>query len=228
MDCPILVQLIDDELRWREAELALIKAQLRREMQNASHFPASYRIFVAITYAHFEGFTKVIFAQALDDVARCGALPSACTEDVQVALFSAQARKAIQLLSNVDLVRNIKSGSSFIDSLVFPPGESVLEISNLGVVNLWGLLQKLGIDRAKFSSFRKYVGRLVDLRHSCAHGERLTFDSSKTNSELAADVFELQSEIVTLMHAVALEIIDIVERDAFVVSGVPTAISPAA
>lgn len=220
MYSPLLVQLIDDELRWRETELALLKAKLRNDIGDPYHFPVSYRSFVAITYAHFEGFTKVIFAQALDDIARCGAPPSACVEEIQVALFSAQARKAIYGLSNVDLLSSIRSGASFIDGLGFPPGEHVLDISNLSVANLWILLQKLGIDRSKFTSFKKYVGRLVDLRHSCAHGERLTFDSSKTNFELASDMFELQSEIIILMHAVALEVLEVVERDAFVASTV--------
>jgi hypothetical protein len=48
----------------------------------------------------------------------------------------------------------------------------------------------------------------VTLRHECAHGERLTFDSSKKPTELADDIFKVQTEIITLMHLLATEIVD--------------------
>jgi hypothetical protein len=211
-----LSRLIDDELRWREAELSLLKAQLLRDIVDARHFAVTYRSFVALTYAHYEAFTKNIISQAVSDIGVCGVKPSQCVERVQVGLFSQSLRKQIQALSNLDLIKELVKPLSIIDSISFPTGKEVLEISNMNVSNFLSTIGLLSIDIDSFIDFKLYIGRLVDLRHRCAHGERLTFDSSKTNKDLAEELFEIQARILLLMHALALAVIDSFEKKRFI------------
>jgi hypothetical protein len=51
----LLVRTIDEELRWREAEMALAKIQLLRALGDRIAFRFSYRCFASMTYADFEG-----------------------------------------------------------------------------------------------------------------------------------------------------------------------------
>ncbi|OKO80119.1 hypothetical protein AC628_10015 [Bradyrhizobium sp. NAS96.2] len=53
------------------------------------------------------------------------------------------------------------------------------------------------------------------MRHDCAHGEALTLDRTKTEGELAEDLFVLQSRIIVLMHAVAVDVIDHISASSF-------------
>ena len=217
MTSAILEKLIDSELSWRENELALLKAQLLRDMRNASHFPVSYRSFITITYAHYEGFTKVVMAQAISDISQHGAAPSGCAESVQIALFSGALRKKIAKLSNTDLFQAMAQAHGVLDSIPFPTGEDAMEISNMNFSNFSDIVQCIGIDSSRFAGFRRHIGRLVDLRHRCAHGERLSFDSSKTYSDLAGDAFDLQSQMILLMHALALEVLNAFDGATFLI-----------
>ena len=68
----VLVKTIDEELRWRELEMALSKIQLHRAIGDLHAFRYAYRCIVAMTYAHFEGFVKRVLAQALVDLVGSG------------------------------------------------------------------------------------------------------------------------------------------------------------
>jgi len=215
MSASALEQLINDELRWRETELALLKIQLLRDVRSPEHFPVSYRSFVAITYAHYEGFIKVCIAQAVSDIFQSGVLPSECVAALQNYYFAHQARKRLSALSNSQFVSALLGSKVFFDQTPRPTGEDILAISNMNVQTFIETTGSIGLSIASFGEFRRTVGRLVDLRHRCAHGERLTFDSSKSNADLAQDVFELQTNIVLLMHATALALLEFFENEEF-------------
>ncbi len=215
MNTCTLENLINDELRWREVELSLLKVQLLRDIGNVEHFPVSYRSFVAITYAHYEGFTKICLAQAVSDIFQSGVLPSECAEALQNYYFARASRQRLSSLSNPQLVRALIEPRVFFDQAPRPTGEELLAISNMNVQTFIEATGSIGLCIPAFEDYRRSVGRLVDLRHRCAHGERLTFDSSKSNAELAHDVFELQANIILLMHATALALLEHCENKQF-------------
>jgi hypothetical protein len=70
------------------------------------------------------------------------------------------------------------------------------------------MVECVGLDPTRFSFARNDIGRLASMRHDCAHGKALTFDVTKTKREIANDLYVLQSHIVLLMHALAIEVID--------------------
>jgi MAE_28990/MAE_18760-like HEPN len=211
----VLENLIEDELRWRESELSLLKIQLLRDVRSNDHFPVSYRSFVAVTYAHYEGFVKIVLAQAVSDIFQGGTLPSSCVEEVQAYHFAHKARKHVSQLSNSQLIRTLMQSMNLIDEIPKPTGEEFLEMSNLNVKTFLDITGSINLSIASFQDFRRSIGRLVDLRHRCAHGEKLTFDSSKSNGELAQEVFDLQSSVILLMHATAIGLLDLFDSRSF-------------
>lgn len=203
-----LVGRIDDELRWREAELALAKVQLQRSLSDSVLFRFSYRCFVAITYAHFEAFTKLVIAQAMDDIFNSGHPWSKCLLSIKTNLFAGGLRQILSKLSNSDLAILGSSSGYLIDSLPAPSLDIILDCGNMNITNFFWALGSIGLDPTRFAFARKDVGHLTALRHDCAHGEALTFDASKTRIDLASEIYALQARIILVMHTLAVEVLD--------------------
>lgn len=210
-----LALTINEELRWREAELALAKLQLQRSMGDIVLFRFSYRCFAAMTYAHFEAFTKNVIAQSMKDIFDSGIQWSKCTKGIRESLFASSLRAKLAGLSNSDLTNIGSSATCLIDDVEAPSLDIILEISNMNPTNFYWAIGSIGLDEGKFSFARGDVGHLTSLRHRCAHGEKLTFDASKTVNELARDMYGLQSRILYLMHFLAVELLDHFTAKAF-------------
>jgi hypothetical protein len=212
-----LVATIDDELRWREAELALAKIQLQRSLGDATLFRFSYRCFVAMTYAHFEAYTKRIIAQAMQDIFNAGHPWSKCLASIRTNLFAPGLRQSINKLSNADLAERGSLEGCLIDNVPAPALAIIFECGNMNVTNFFWAIESIGLEQANFAFARSDVGRLASLRHDCAHGEALTFDPTKTEAQLAADMYSLQSRILTVMHTLAVEVVDSFAATGFLV-----------
>lgn len=204
----LLTSVIDNELRWREAELAIAKMQLQRSLHDMPLFRFAYRCFISMTYAHFEAYTKLVIAQAMSDIFRSGCLWSSCLPIIQTNLFAPALRSKIKELSNEDLASCGSVPRCLIDDVPPPSLNIILDCGNMNVTNFVWAVGSIGLDTANFAFARRDVGRLASLRHECAHGEALTLDATKTPLELARDVYNLQSRIVFVMHTLAVEIVD--------------------
>jgi MAE_28990/MAE_18760-like HEPN len=202
------VRTIDDELRWRESEMALAKIHLYRALGDVSAFRFAYRCFAAMTYAHFEGFSKKVIAQALANLAASGITQSACNTTIQITLLAPLARKKIVDLSNEELVNLVYLDARALDSVPFPPPEEILKIANMNFTNFAWAVSCVGLSPLPFETYRGTVNHLTALRHECAHGSAITFDATKSDRELAVAMFQLQTVIVNLMHELSVELID--------------------
>lgn len=209
-----LERLINDEIKWRETEIAITKIAMVREYENDTRFQCLYRCFVAITYAHYEGFLKKIFAQAYLDIKNSPKRASDLRAESQNAIFGKALRKHLDNSSTENLIK-ITSTGKCIDLLDYPSEDSIMGISNLNQANLEYLLSIASMDWSAFSSYRTHVFKLVDLRHRCAHGEKITFDRTKTNKDIATDIFSTQIEISNLMQDIALSLMDVMATDGF-------------
>jgi len=210
-----LLNTIDDELRWRESELAVAKIHLHRALVDRSSFHYSYRSFIVMTYAHFEAFTKRVIAQAMQDIFDSGVVWSQCRKSIQINLFASRLRSALAALSNDAMVERGSSTICLIDDLPPPNLEVVLDCANMNVTNFNWTAECIGLDASKYASSRRDIGRLTAMRHDCAHGEALTFDRTKTEHQLADDLFVLQSRIIILMHTLAVDVIDHIASSGF-------------
>lgn len=204
----LLQQTIDDELNWREPELALAKLHLHRAIPENRHFRYAYRAFVAMTYAHYEGYSKQVLAQALSDIYSSGAKPAMCVPLLQKTLMLPATRKKLFALSTDDFMVGLGEGMNFLDKVTPPSVDTILECGNLNVENFNWAVSCVGLSPSLFSAHRGTIGRLTSLRHDCAHGEVISFDSSKTNQVLANEIFALQQNTTTLMHLLAVELLD--------------------
>ena len=94
-----------------------------------------------------------------------------------------------------------------IDALGPPDIAVILECGNMNPTKFEWAVECIGLDPKRFSFARKDIGRLAGMRHDCAHGKALTFDTTKTEREVANAYTSLQNDIVLLMHALAVEVI---------------------
>ena len=210
-----LLDTIDDELRWRESELAIAKIHLHRSLIERSSFRYSYRAFIVLTYAHFEAFTKRIIAQAVQDIFDSGLAWSECQKSIQVNLFASRLRSELMALSNDAIVDRGSATTCLIDDLPRPDLDVILECPNMNVTNFNWIVGCIGLMPDRYSESRRDIGRLTSMRHDCAHGEALTFDQTKSEGQLAEDLYGLQSRIITLMHALAIDVIEHISECAF-------------
>jgi hypothetical protein len=210
-----LTSTSDNELRWREAELAVAKLHLHKSLVDRQAFEYSYRCLAMLTYAHYEAFCKRIVAQAMVDIFTSGVKWSECCDSIQINLFANRVRQNISALSNKDLAGRSIRPTCLIDDLTAPDVSVILDCGNLNNQNFDWAIECVGLDPSHFSYARRDIGRIVALRHSCAHGEQLTFDVTKSNTDLANDIFQLQARILLLMHDLALELIDLFSRSGF-------------
>ena len=203
-----LESIVESELYWREAELTLAKLHLQRSTHEVTSFRYSYRCFVMLTYAHYEAYTKRVVAQGLQEIFASGTLWSKCQPQIQSTLFADRLRSKFNSLSNEQLAIQGSSKDCLIDQLDPPPLSIILDCSNMNVTNFFWSVSTIGLDANRFSFARTDIGRLTARRHECAHGELLTFDPTKSNRDLANDMFALQARVILLMHTLAVEMLD--------------------
>ncbi len=210
-----LITTIEEELRWREAELALVKVQLQRSISDSTTFRLSYRCFVTMTYAHFEAYIKRVVAQAMQDIFDFGRPWSECVPSIKTNLFAPELRQTLNKLSNSDLAERGSSADRLIDAVSRPSLDIILDLGNMNVKNFFWAIESIGLDPMKFSFARQDVGHLTALRHNCAHGEALTFDPTKTRTALADEMYSLQSRVILIMHSLAVQVLDHFKLTAF-------------
>ncbi|MCI1141574.1 MAE_28990/MAE_18760 family HEPN-like nuclease [Sphingomonas sp. WKB10] len=203
-----LTATINEELRWREAEMARSKLHLYKSINDTHAFRYAYRCFAMLAYAHFEAFSKRVIAQSIQDICDTGIAWSKCKLSIRSSLFSARLRKLIAGMSNDQLADEGSNETALIDGLDAPDLDIIMSLSNLNFANFTWLVQTIGLDPALFSQSRVFIGRLASLRHGCAHGDELSLDPLKTNEQLADDLLHLSDQASFLMHMLGLEIVD--------------------
>lgn len=210
-----ICSVIDYEIEWREQELAFSKIHLQRCLNNHVEFKTAYRSFGALTYAHYEGFSKIILAKALDEIGNSGISYSACNETLKRTALIPEIRKRLKTVSDTDLYGLIEKGGASYDEIHLPLPEKLLDQGNLDVANFQWSVMLIGMDPALFAPFRGAIGQITSLRHKCAHGEELTLDPLKSRQDLLDDIIKLQEKIIILIHSLAVGVIDHLDRECF-------------
>lgn len=201
-------EIIENDLAWRETELSLAKIQLHKSLGDTKHFRYAYRCFIAMTYAHFEGYIKNISAQVLDDIIHSGTIVSECNDNICNNYIAPSARRMISSLSNKDLIAKVFRANDPLSDIGYPSPEKIFEISNMDLPTFSKLVKSIGINDSVFEDYKSTIAKLTSSRHKCAHGEKLSFDSTQTDDDLAYSLFKIQGEAIKLMHHFAIEVID--------------------
>jgi hypothetical protein len=111
-------------------------------------------------------------------------------------------------LSNEELIKLVFTNPSALDEAPFPTPDKLLDVANMNFQNFTWAISCVGLQRAKFDTYKTAINHLTSLRHDCAHGEVITFDATRSDRELANAMFGLQSTIISLVHELAVELVD--------------------
>lgn len=203
--------ILEEDLRWREAELVSLKRLAIVHNDNDVVLRATLRASWALLYAHFEGFTKFCWELLLDHVQ-------------SEKLLISQLSKDFQLLALEKLFRtlrgNNKSNSLWdffnttlpteLQSIAFFPTECRLETDS----NLWPDVfvrecARIGVKSTTLESSRIRLQALVSRRNDIAHGKNMTIKSVEEYSEY-------EHAALLVLHDLAVQVLDVIENKVYI------------
>lgn len=164
------LDIITDDLSWREAELGSLKLLLSRRDVSDHQKTVLLRASWALLYAHYEGFCKtaltVFYDYAKSRVERCGLLP------LKTRIFALE--KKLKSLRNLEVEPFLVELENFSNAY-YAPSPIFPEVDTKS--NLWpNVLEDLLIDAdifvASIDTHRVKISTLVKRRNNIAHGKR--------------------------------------------------------
>lgn len=207
---------LEEELRWRQEELAFFKNQLVDIVleNDADRYRKS---LVLILYSHFEGYVKIALQTYIEY------LNSFCVlqKDVVPALAASGMHKEFIAYENLDRkcaifktalpedtalhrfyrrVDFIEQMNDFQNSVLHLEDSLIDTESNLWYVVLQKNLYKLGIPITLFDEHAREIDALVNRRNSIAHGNSHAGVSKTEFSKWESKVQRILSDITLLLY----------------------------
>lgn len=202
--------LLENDLRWREAELASLKRIVIVSSGNNVTYQAMLRASWALLYAHFEGFTKFCWDVLLDQVQ-------------QRNLSISQLDPKFQLLALEKPFRELRGNMSSSSILNFYSVYMPELLKNTALFhqdyrpnpdsNLWPNVferecSRVGIVSEQLNEQRSRIRTLVSRRNDIAHGKTMTINS-------IAEYSEYENAVMLVLHELAVTILDIIEQEKY-------------
>lgn len=192
-----LLDVITDDLSWREAELGSLKLLFSRDDITNHQKVVLLRASWALLYAHYEGFAKTSLAAfydyAKESVMNCGALP------VKTRLFALEKKiNRLRSLSAEPLLDELEKFSE----LFYDPSPDFPEVdtkSNLWPNVLEDLLDDADIKVDALEEHRIKIKTLVKRRNDIAHGKMEFIHEINYYREFESAVYDLMYEMALRM-----------------------------
>lgn len=203
-------RVLEDDLKWREAELASLKRIAISNRSNETVLMAILRSCWALLYAHFEGFTKFCWELLLDQVQDKNVTVKELSKEFQILALEESFKKIRGNSSshylfdffNLELPEEIQKKAIFSENCRLETGS-----------NLWPNLfeqecEKIGIKSNVLDSYRPRIKSLVSRRNDIAHGKKMVIKSINEYSEY---------EHVTLLvlYDLAVQVLEIIEKQSY-------------
>jgi MAE_28990/MAE_18760-like HEPN len=173
------------DLAWRKKELSTLKL-----VQWEDH-PVFLRSWLALLYAHWEGFIKSASCTYLEFVQFQRLQYRELAPNIIALAVRGRLRAASdsnQIRAHIDLTKFFMEG---LNERCAISKESVSTRSNLSSRVLRDIVDSLGLDFSPYESKGHLIDeRLVRVRNTIAHGEYLEVDFESV-SELHSEVFEM-------------------------------------
>lgn len=207
---------LEEELRWRQEELAFFKNQLSNI--NSEEDSCRYRkSLVFLLYSHFEGYVKIalqIYIKYLNSL-------SLHQRDVIPALAAAGMHKEFLAYENLDRkcsvfrthlpddtslhrfyrrVDFIEQMDEFQNKILHLEDTLIDTESNLWYVVLQKNLYKLGLSITVFEEHSSDIDALVNRRNSIAHGNSRAGVTEAEFSKWENKVYRMLSDITRLLY----------------------------
>lgn len=202
--------ILEQDLRWREAELASLKRLAINATTEQVTYRGLLRAMVALLYAHFEGFTKFCWDTVLDHV-QAEAIPI-CRLETKFALLALEPEFKLHRgsLNSSSIWAFFMEGLP--QSLLTPakfPNDSRLKTES----NLWPNIferesDRIGIQCDELHKHRGRIKALVTRRNDIAHGKNMVIAN-------LTEYREYENATLCLMHELAIKSIEIIDEKAY-------------
>lgn len=202
--------ILEQDLKWREAELASLKRLAINATTEQVAYRALLRAMWALLYAHFEGFTKFCWDTVLDHV-QSTAIPAGELES-KFALLALEPRfkehranlesSSIWSFFEVGLPQALLAAAHF-------PNEARLKTES----NLWPNIferesNRLGIQCHELHKHRGRIKALVARRNDIAHGKNMVISN-------LTEYHDYENATLCLMHELAIKSIEIIDAKTY-------------
>jgi len=202
---------LEEDLRWREGELASIKVSVLAADQGSVRQLALLRAMWTLLYAHYEGFCKYAWELYLEELGRLGLTRN----DFIVPLARFSLEKGFRELRGDTSSESMWSFcSEGFNRMLNSPLEFGVELETES--NLWPDLLKrnlgqIGLACGTIDEHYQKIRALVARRNDIAHGERMVI----------ATVAEYQTyydAAMLVMHELAVAVVDSLDKGTYSVS----------
>lgn len=194
-----LSDLVADDLIWRKKEMTAVTNLFARASRGTKN--ALLRSFVALLYAHWEGFIRNTTQRYLEFVAVRRLSYSALTSNFVALSIHKRLREAVSqrnLTATIELVDLLRAGMGSRSRI--PYREGIHTESNLSSSVLRSIMVTLGLDYTSFETKAQLIDeRLLSVRNDIAHGEYLLIDEGAA-LELAAEVRQMMEHFRDLVE----------------------------
>lgn len=202
--------VLEQDLRWREAELASLKRLAIVSSTDSAAYQGLLRAMWALLYAHFEGFTKFCWDSVLDHV-----------QSENIPTKELDARYALLALENE--FRSLRAGldpdaiwtflqrkipAALSAKAVFPEDLRLKTDSNLWPNVFERETAKLGIVCDELDKHRARIKTLVARRNDIAHGKGMTIAN-------LSEYHDYEHATFCLMHELAIKVLELVEQKTY-------------
>jgi len=200
-------QTLEDDLRWREAELASLKLVAITSAGNKVLHEATLRASWAMLYAHFEGFTKFCWELIFDHIQSQQISIATLNRDFQMLALEEPLKKLKVNLSSRSVWDFITADfPAFLSSNAsFSPVCRLDTESNLWPDVFERECQKVGLRPAEIEKQHARIKALVSRRNDIAHGKTMTVRSVK-------EYTEYEQATMLVMHDLAIQVLDVLEK----------------
>jgi hypothetical protein len=202
---------LEDDLNWRETELAILKKQAILASKDSDRYRVLLRAMWALLYAHYEGFCKFAWDVYLEELQKAGVKRKDCKDEIAKLSLQKKFKTLKGDLSPESLWDFGQTGFGIMleDNLDF---QIRLETQS----NLYPSLFKENVIQAGLTctlidKYQIELKALVTRRNEIAHGQKMTIkniDEYKKYEDAALEV----------MHELAISIIDCLDKKLYLKS----------
>ncbi len=211
---------LENDLLWRQEEMAFLKNQLNN-ISEESQKNRYRKSLVAMLYSHFEGFVKIsllTYIQYLNELGVSG-------RDVNFQIIAASLNNEFNAYDNLDRknkffkkelpedenlhrfsrrVDFLEEINGFINNVICIDDSTINTESNLRSVVLKKNLYKIGLPISMIDEYAKDIDALVNRRNSIAHGDSKSGIEEAEYVKWELKTYHLMESICALLYDYSL------------------------